>query len=87
MKSYINGKYVEITEEDKTRLELEQAEYEKTDEYKLFKVAELEQKLADTDYIACKIAEGVATAEEYAEMIEQRQTWRKQINELENGVD
>ena len=45
-------------------------------------IEELKQKLSDTDYIACKIAEGVATVEEYAEMIAQRQAWRNKINEL-----
>ena len=43
----------------------------------------IKEKLAETDYIACKIAEGVATKEEYAEAIEQRQIWREEINELE----
>lgn len=47
------------------------------------RIDELKQKLAETDYIACKIAEGSATVEEYAEQIKQRQLWRKQINELE----
>lgn len=47
------------------------------------RIDELKQKLADTDYIACKIAEGAATREEYAEIIAQRQLWRNEINELE----
>ena len=47
------------------------------------RIAELKTKLAETDYIACKIAEGVATKEEYAEVIEQRQIWREEINKLE----
>ena len=85
MKSYINGKYVEITEEDKIRLELEQAEYEKTNEYKLSKVAELKQKLEETDYVACKIAEGAATIKEYANELQQRQQWREEINRLERS--
>lgn len=45
-------------------------------------ICELKQKLADTDYIACKIAEGSATVEEYAETINQRQIWREEINRL-----
>lgn len=49
----------------------------------LARINELKQKLAETDYIACKIAEGSATVEEYAEQIKQRQLWREQINELE----
>lgn len=47
------------------------------------RIDELKQKLSDTDYIACKIAEGSATVEEYAEQIKQRRLWREQINELE----
>lgn len=49
----------------------------------LTQISELKQKLAETDYIACKIAEGVATKEEYAEQIKQRQLWREEINRLE----
>lgn len=47
------------------------------------RINELKQKLAETDYIACKIAEGSATVEEYAEQIKQRELWREEINELE----
>ena len=46
----------------------------------------LKQQLADTDYVACKIAEGSATVEEYADIIAQRQIWRKEINKLESEV-
>ena len=49
---------------------------------KEIQIEELKQKLSDTDYIACKIAEGVATAEEYADVIAQRQAWREEINRL-----
>lgn len=43
----------------------------------------LKQRLAETDYVIIKIAEGVSTAIEYADIIEQRQAWRAEINELE----
>ena len=43
----------------------------------------LKQQLADTDYIAAKIAEGAATKEQYAAKITERQTWRDEINVLE----
>ncbi|MBQ8195664.1 MAG: hypothetical protein IJZ47_09895 [Oscillospiraceae bacterium] len=46
-------------------------------------IAQLKQKLADTDYIAAKLAEGVATPEEYAFRLAERQAWRARINELE----
>lgn len=45
-------------------------------------IAELKQKLTDTDYIVIKIAEGAATIEEYKEVIAQRQEWRKEIGKL-----
>ena len=45
----------------------------------------LKQNLADTDYVIIKIAEGVATPEEYSDIIAQRQEWRNQINSLQEG--
>ena len=48
------------------------------------RIAELKAKLADTDYVAIKIAEGSATASEYADVIAQRKAWRAEINELES---
>lgn len=50
-----------------------------------FQIDELKQKLADTDYIACKIAEGAATIKEYANELQQRQEWREEINRLERS--
>jgi hypothetical protein len=48
------------------------------------RIAELKQLLADTDYVVIKIAEGSATKEEYADVIEQRKAWREEIRELKN---
>ena len=48
-------------------------------------IAELKAKLAATDYISAKIAEGAATREEYAEELAERASWRSRINELENA--
>lgn len=48
------------------------------------RIAELKQLLADTDYVIIKIAEGSATKEDYADVIEQRQAWREEIRELSN---
>lgn len=45
-------------------------------------IAVLRRKLADTDYIAAKIAEGSSTAADYAGEIAQRQAWREEINAL-----
>lgn len=61
----------------------EKTEEEKAEEAKLARIAELKQNLADTDYVAAKIAEGAATKEEYADVLAQREAWRKEINELE----
>ena len=47
-------------------------------------IADLKHKLAATDYIAAKIAEGAATREEYAEELAERASWRSRINELES---
>ena len=68
MKACVNGKIIEVAD-------LEQDNNAK--------IEKLKTNLAETDYIACKIAEGVATKEEYADIIEQRQVWRKEINLLE----
>jgi hypothetical protein len=46
------------------------------------RIAVLKRQLAETDYIAAKIAEGSATKSEYADAIAERQTWRKEISEL-----
>lgn len=54
---------------------------------KELQIAELKQKLADTDYVACKIAEGVATREEYIDILTQRELWRIEINKLESKED
>lgn len=53
------------------------------DELKQQEIEELKENLEKTDYVVIKIAEGVATPEEYADVIEQRQQWRARINELE----
>lgn len=45
-------------------------------------IGEYRRRLADTDYIAMKIAEGSATRDEYADVIAQRREWRDRINEL-----
>lgn len=53
----------------------------------LAEIAGLKAKLAATDYIAAKLAEGAAEISEYAEEIEQRAQWRKRINELEVAIE
>lgn len=72
--TYINGKVKEVEVPDI----VEEIPVE-------LQIDELKQKLSDTDYIACKIAEGAATIKEYAEELKQRQIWREEINELERS--
>lgn len=64
----------------------ETAEEQQARENRL-KIAEYKHNLAVTDYIAIKIAEGVATKEEYSEQIAQRAIWRTKINELEVDIN
>lgn len=46
-------------------------------------IADLKEKLSDSDYISAKIAEGAATREEYADKLAERASWRAKINERE----
>lgn len=47
------------------------------------RINELKSNLYASDYAIIKIAEGAAEREEYADLIVQREAWRKEINELE----
>ena len=48
------------------------------------RIAWIKGRLSATDYAVIKIAEGVATPEEYADVIAQRQAWRAEINDLDS---
>lgn len=72
---FVEGAVIERTNEDKAS-DLTHIEAQN-------EIAELKTKLAQTDYIAAKIAEGAATKEEYAAEITQRREWRARINELD----
>lgn len=71
--------------EEEAQAELMQAEIERQEaHYEKYKdVYELKAKLSETDYCIIKIAEGAADRSEYADIIEQRQQWRDEINRLE----
>jgi hypothetical protein len=56
---------------------------EKAAEERVATIADLKKKLADSDYVVLKIAEGAATHEEYAAKIAERQAWRKKVEKLE----
>lgn len=59
---------------------VESQPYEPTKEEQ---IAQLKQRLFDTDYCVIKIAEGVATKEEYEDVLIERANIRKQINQLQ----
>ena len=50
-------------------------------------IADFKGELAQSDYIALKLAEGAATADEYAEQIAARQEMRDTINEYQDALD
>ena len=49
-------------------------------------IRDREARLSSTDYIAAKIAEGKATKTEYREKIDERQTWRDDINAAQEEI-
>lgn len=69
-----------LTDDDYEEFE-EWVEYTRKD-WAERRIAELKSLLFKTDYVAAKIAEGVATREEYESVLSQRQRWRDEINEL-----
>lgn len=46
----------------------------------------LMNNLSSTDYVVIKIAEGVAKKEDYADVLRNREEWRKRINELQEEI-
>lgn len=50
-------------------------------------ILKLKGELHKTDYMAIKFAEGELTAEEYAEVKEQRRAWRAEINQLQAEIE
>lgn len=66
----------------------DQEEYDiiQAEKAKLARIAELKQKLTETDYIYNSIREGGRPEEYYAEVIEQRKAWRKEIQDLETEL-
>ena len=95
LKSPINDEnYIQITEEEFNELTTpkEPTAEQKTAIAKARQIAELKGKLLATDYIVLKIAEAVAESNSeqvaqlrltYANELNNRKVWRKQINDLE----
>ena len=67
----------------KGKIFLGKTDAEKKAEEAAEKICVLKTNLAETDYIAVKIAEGSATAKDYSKEIAERQSWRDEVNELE----
>lgn len=74
---YKNGKIaIDTKEEERKAKDTElRAEYDN-----------LALSLANTDYVVIKIAEGVATEKDYADVLKDRAEWRKRINEIEKEI-
>ena len=72
-----NGIYRDMTPEEIEQISAVPAEY---------KIEELKHKLTETDYKAIKYAEGLISEEEYAQTKALRQSWRDEINRLEQEV-
>lgn len=73
----INGKLYRASEAPKPS----QAELEFEEKQGLL------QYLKGTDYVVIKIAEGEATAEDYADILQKRKQARARINEIDGGKD
>ena len=71
---------VQITENEYNQLKLAN----KQRIAKKVRINELKKLLSQSDYQAIKYAEGLLTEEEYAPIKAQRQSWRDEINRLEN---
>ena len=59
------------------------------------RISELKQKLQQTDYVVIKLAESSLTGStlssddntRYSDIIEQRRSWREEINNLEESIE
>lgn len=78
-----NGIVIEMTEQE---LSLSILNDNREQMRKLAQIQELKNKLLKTDYKAIKFAESLITDENYAETKAQRQSWRDEINQLEQEI-
>ena len=49
-------------------------------------ILDREAKLKGHDYVSAKIADGRASAEEYAEVIAQKNIWAKEVNDAQEEI-
>lgn len=73
-------------EESDTIRPVTKEQYDAFDAERYERIRIIKKQLADTDYIACKIAEGAATKDEYADVLTMRAAWRAEINTLTGGI-
>lgn len=71
----VDGKVIERSAAEKA------PELQKIDDQN--EIITLKQRLADTDYVAAKLAEGAATPADYADILAERAAWRSRINQLQ----
>ena len=76
MKKYVNGEYIEMTEEEIAEIEKQAPTTEQ-------QILELQQKLNDTNDQAIEYADGWLTDEEYEPIKLQRQKWRDERDRLQ----
>ena len=74
---YVRGEVVDDTAEIEKR---------QTEENTIREIINLKSQLTETDYVVIKIAEGVATEKDYADVLKDRAEWRERINELEKEI-
>lgn len=70
----------------KTAEELAKEEQDRARQATQLRIAELKRLLSASDYKAIKYAEGLISAEDYAETKAERQAWRDEINALESEL-
>lgn len=75
-----------ITFHDDKKPTLEDPPPPTEEEIARLKIRELKNYLSETDYVAAKIAEGAATAEEYSKVLEKRREARSEINKFEEVI-
>ena len=49
-------------------------------------ILDREAKLKEHDYVSAKIADGRATADEYADVIAQKNKWAKEVNDAQEEI-
>ena len=77
----VDGKYISKKDEFENKKALESQLKEIN-----YQIDQLKEKLQETDYRLYKFIEGYYTAEEYEPYKIQRQTWRDEINRLEQLI-